>query len=266
MSSFEEIMKKAPEYLSSRYNSDVSDAFITYCNEEEMDSIDLISDDVNTDDHTESAIVSALGDKFSWNDSAKESFLKSLRILIGLDEDTNSNKKVVLPQEINWTNTTKSDVETAQNYINKQCNNIFTADKSLIQLIAIGRKNNINIVPLLFDIYSRYRFSLKMSKINNKTNKLEGPDITHSTFCQKSKFLKSLHQKDTQHKKIYNSLVQTLNSYQHRINPGYKGPGLNKINDDINAFIEYTLCVSTMMKSLTQSNQSCLPLLVNIYI
>merc|ERR1712032_202722 len=71
-------------------------------------------------------------------------------------------------------------------------------------------------------------------------------------------------EKDEASKKVYNSLIQTLASFQNRIAPGFK-IGFMQIDDDINAYIEYTLCLGTMLQNVI-ATEKCLPLLVDFWL
>eukprot|EP01083_Nonionella_stella_P258458 883424_1 len=181
MAAFTETMKQASEYLTNKFNKNISDAFLSYIEDEEIEEIDVITNDINSDVAT-SSIVEFVSDKFSWNDTQKEDFFSTLRIFFELDTDPNH----ITPNDIDWTNFSDNDLKETRQYINGQCFNAFSAlDQSFITLETIGRNHNINIVPLLFDIYSFYKYS------NLKQNN----DVTHSEFCKKSQILNSLSKK-----------------------------------------------------------------------
>eukprot|EP01083_Nonionella_stella_P258457 883423_1 len=187
MAAFTETMKQASEYLTNKFNKNISDAFLSYIEDEEIEEIDVITNDINSDVAT-SSIVEFVSDKFSWNDTQKEDFFSTLRIFFELDTDPNH----ITPNDIDWTNFTDDDLKETRQYINKQCFNAFsTLDQSFITIETIGRNHNVNIVPLLFDVYSFYKY--KDIKISN--------NMTHSQFCQKSKILHDLTKKRKNKKK-----------------------------------------------------------------
>mmetsp|Transcript_56792 Transcript_56792/g.51090 ORF Transcript_56792/g.51090 Transcript_56792/m.51090 type:complete len:413 (-) Transcript_56792:30-1268(-) len=161
---------------------------------------------------------------------------------------------------IDWTGHTADDIKEAREYINKQCGNaISDFDQAFITLETIGRRHGINLVPLMHDIYSFYKFK--------DLTDSERYNMTHSQFCAKSKTLKSLKFKDEAHKQVYQSLVQTLASFQHRLAPAFRVNNPLKIDDDINPYIQYTLNVSNMLKKILNTQQpSPLPLLVDLWI
>ena len=272
MASFEQTKEKAPQFLTQRFNADVATKFIEYIEEEELDSVDEIVEDIT--ELSSSSIVAYVVENCNLDSTKKSSFWHALRILFELEREQSTlnvlngvngqgSKQNIFGMEtvnvlnIDWTNYTEDDLKETREYINKQCGNTFCQfDQAFITIETIGRNHNINLVPLLFDIYSYYKYK-------DLTNS-ERYNIAHAQFCAKSKTLQSLKLKDENHKQIYQSLVQTLASFQHRINPTFNVNYSIKIDDDINPYIEHTLNVSNMLEKIRETQQpSPVPLLVN---
>eukprot|EP01084_Bolivina_argentea_P111848 199496_1 len=256
MASFEEVMQKAPCYLTDKFDKEVSDAFLSYIEGEEIDEIDTIINDIASS-ASKSNIVEYVSSKFNWKKLKQESFYISLRVLFELEHESEEQVHK-LPTEMDWTKFTDSECRETREYINKQCFNSFSDyDRSFITIETIGRNYNINIVPLLFDIYSFYKYKHLSNSARN---------MTHAQFCGKSKVFHNIQQRDDEHRKIFSSLVQALASFQYRMIPMFNIDNAMKIDNDINAFIEYTMNVSQMLNKIVTQNQSCLPLLVDFWI
>ena len=273
MASFEDTTAKAPEFLKGRFNEQVATQFMEYIEEQEIESIDEVVQDIMQ--IKSSSIVAFVAKNCNLNDQEKEKFFRALRVLFELEREESkstlnilngvenqSSKQNIFGLEIknnvlniDWTNYTESECKETREYINKQCFNAFEHfDQSFITIETIGRNHEINIVPLLFDIYSYYKYK----SLNSKQYQ-----ITHSQFCKKSKTLQALKYKDDHHQKIYSSIVQTMASFQHRINPTFSVNYSLKIDDDINSFIQYTLNVSNILKKIQETQQPPpMPLLV----
>eukprot|EP01084_Bolivina_argentea_P164744 286371_1 len=158
MTTFEESMQMSMIYLTNTFNSNVSVAFLNYIEEEEIEEIEVIKNDIKKDAST-SIIVEFMGDKFEWNDEQKQSFFSALHKLFDIT--------IKKPSDIDWTYFTENDIKETREYLNKQCFNAFSClEQSFLTIEAIGRNHDINIVPLLYDVYSHYKMcrSYSMSK------------------------------------------------------------------------------------------------------
>eukprot|EP01084_Bolivina_argentea_P164745 286373_1 len=164
MATFEKIMQSTVSYLTKTFGSTVADAFMEYIEDEEIEESDVVTNDINGDMST-SSIVEFVGDKFSWDDNKKQSFFVTLQICFLHTNITN-------PFQINWTDFVNSELQQTRQYINKQCFNALPLrvdNDAFITIQTIGRNNNINIVPLLFDIYSFYKYkNMKTYMLNTK--------------------------------------------------------------------------------------------------
>merc|ERR1719385_194319 len=123
-----------------------------------------------------------------------------------------------------------------------------------MQIATIGRKNGINLVPLLHDIYSFHKW-----KYHPNDSGYDKPQ-----FCGQSPYLRTF--KNGANSKVYQALLVTLNSIETRMTPKFMANSSRKIADDINAFIAYTLCVSKMLQNFVSTTKGCCPLLVDFWI
>ena len=257
MATFEQIMKKAPAFLTAKFGNKVASEFANYVEDEEIEEADILINDVKQT-AAQSSIVAGICSSIGWDsDKKKQKELHTaLRILFGLQRDQQVTN-AILPTDIEWTKFSAKDCEEMHAFINKQCFNSFgsSQDKSFFEIEAIGRNHNLNLVPLLFDVYSCYKWkSIKNEK------------CIQSLFCSKSSVLKKIQSKDADHKHIYQSLIQTLGSFEYRFIPPFHPSNPTKIDDDINAYIAYTLIVSNMLNKVVSTNKECLPLLVRIVV
>ncbi len=120
-----------------------------------------------------------------------------------------------------------------------------------MQIATIGMKHDVNLVPLLHDIYSYFKW-----KHYPKDSSYDKPQ-----FCGQSPYFREF--KSGSNSKVYQALLVTLNSIETRMTPKFTvGNSQCQIVDDINAFIAYTLCVSTMLQNFVTKTVDCCPLLV----
>jgi len=278
MASFDELKNKTIQSLKSKFDEKAAECFEEVLEHCEFESLEEVVEDLQSSggakdaSEIESSIVEEMATKFEWDDEQQLQCLKLLRITYGLDEpqeseeakqDDEKQEKLVLPTDVVWTNFDKSQFQETRDYMNGQTHNAFAdrPDTSFLEITTMGRNNNINLVPLLFDVYSYYRYSDMTSR---KTL-----NIPHAQFCAKTAFFTAMKNKDDRHREVYNAVVQTLSSYQYRITPPFQPNNPNKIDDDINAYIRITLMVSKMLNETLVAKKrdiSPFPVLVDVWI
>ena len=137
-------------------------------------------------------------------------------------------------------------VKAAQEYMHLQCpggggngGSVFAfadENRALYRTVAVGRKNEIELLSLIMEIY-------ELSRIDNivrKTRKFKDP----SQWKADCKFL-------AKNKKPGSMLVRAILEYNKRIACG--GPSelvMNPIQDGINVYIGYTMMMSTVVRKV----------------
>lgn len=245
--SYESVKQRVIEDLTAAFNSDVAAAFSEYLEEEELETVSEVQNELSQD-LAECTLIDFLSDKFSWSDSQKKLCFDTLKVACGLQQ---VEEPVKLPQDISWEIPSKSECAATLKYFNMQCHQAFKDQNAAhMQIATIGRKQGINLVPLLHDIYSfhKWRYYANDSGYGKPQ------------FCGQSPYLRTF--KNGANSKVYQALLVTLNSIETRMTPKFMANSSRKIVDDINAFIAYTLCVATMLQNFVTKTIDCCPLLV----
>jgi hypothetical protein len=247
--SWEDIIARAPKFLANHFNQDVSDKFMEYCEEEEFDDVALVKDDIESWD--DSSIIETIAEDLNWTDDQRKKLWQKLRVLCEIDVG------VTMPDDMNF-DLTDADVMAAKKYMDVQCPGMFGSnkDKVLLQAIAIGLKNDVPLLPLIFDIYLKYRLekSLQLSRKGKKAKQ----NVTPHDWETSSKYL-------SDHQQEFKSIVSAVANYQARMfNPVMLTPFI-KFNDSLSEFLKIAINACNMVHSLIQSNHP-LPLQVDVWL
>jgi len=166
-----------------------------------------------------------------------------------------SHNDTLLPADLDW-NVSKKDVNSAQKYMHEQCpggggghnsnvGGVFAhadENRALYRTVAVGRKNEIELLSLIMEIY-------ELSHIDNivrKERKFKDP----SQWKADCKFF-------NKNKKPGDMLIRAILEFNKRIAGG--GPAeliMNPIQDDINVYVGYTMMLSRIIAKLVKGAEA----------
>lgn len=181
---------------------------------------DLFKEEVNlADEETKKKIIALW--KFFWYTLIKD--------------EPESDLHVTTPDDINW-NVNDNEIKEAHDYMNTQCpGGGFLAaqeNKNMFTAIAVGQKNNIDLLSLIMDVYELAH----IDEIINKRRKFRDQE----SWAMKCKFFT-----DQNNTKNANIIRRAIPEFTKRISGG--GPAdmvVNKIEDDINVYISYVMMMN----------------------
>ena len=155
--------KRALRYLTLQYNDNerIAKQIIKrlkfYYIEEQYENVADIISDISGDTYTESIIVQEILEELPFlgtSDDALRKFWSAMRVMYGL-----AKAPPMQPKNVIW-RLDEQLIQQTREYIQAQCRGVIqkgNEDRSLLKIIAVGRKNNIHLLPLLYDCYAKYR-------------------------------------------------------------------------------------------------------------
>ncbi len=151
---------------------------------------------------------------------------------------------------------------TCQSYYNQyiQCPNAGFQDSgknaNLLKTIAVGSSNQIGLISMFIDMFELSHIDQIM---NNKTE-----FRTETEWVEKcNPFFKNYKQNIN----AKNIIRRAMTEFKHRLaGSGLQEMIVNKIEDNINIYIEYILQINNIIKNIMDSNKEILPLQIDVVI
>eukprot|EP01084_Bolivina_argentea_P104518 187136_1 len=258
---FESVSEKWISLIEDRFDNKIAKAFKITLNEM-FEDVDGFIDDLELGDWDDSAFMDELNQTASGFEDVNfcATFFKVLKAIVKGEITAQDEENVFLPKEVDWSACNdKKLVDEAAKFMNIQCPNAGFQDSgknaNLLKTIAVGRSNQIPLISMFIDMF-------ELSHIDQVINNKE-EFRTETEWVEKCYFFKNY----KQNIKAKDIIRRAMTEFKHRLaGSGLQQIIVNKIQDDINIYIEYILEINNIIKNIIDSNKQICPLQIDVVI
>jgi hypothetical protein len=259
------ILKLISLFIKKFYGNDAVETYDNFVREEEFNELELINDEfANKDWRTdECSILEAIAEGCNWDETKKDEFYLEMRDFLGIELKPSSKQLSLLePKDMQWGAITADQTQNAEKTLIKLCFDRLSAgqDGGLMRVYAHGVQNRVNLVPLLYDIYHRYRIEQR-TKSRDKNNNFNGYIMqSPKSFFDRSTFF---HRLSNQPNSPVKDIVDCLQSFGTRLLPSFTvNRNMTVIHDVCTEYIAYANIVGQILNE----NRDLRPLQVDLVI
>eukprot|EP00484_Ammonia_sp_Unknown_P029668 CAMPEP_0197043950 /NCGR_PEP_ID=MMETSP1384-20130603/20119_1 /TAXON_ID=29189 /ORGANISM="Ammonia sp." /LENGTH=535 /DNA_ID=CAMNT_0042475327 /DNA_START=35 /DNA_END=1642 /DNA_ORIENTATION=+ len=256
MAGVQQLFAQIEKAVGQRYPAAVAKFCTNYYVQETFDE-DGVRDDINDCDYEQggdsSAVIDALAEsefKASFASTAQQKTIA--RILKNAianppkfpDDDAKEASFNGL-EDLKWT-LQKSEPKAAKDIMQQSCPGKFETDKdqAFMDVLAVGKKNNVPMMIWLFDTYSRYRLNQFY---------LNGQVVQTLDFHSKYHLFRWL---QTKSKRLVPKLESAISSFERRLCPTVSlTKPVSLIEDDINKYADYFIAMQEAVSSLVKNQE-----------
>eukprot|EP01084_Bolivina_argentea_P042384 78148_1 len=254
---YKSLLKSWGDAIDTKFGKDAATQCIEVL-EDLFEEKEEVATDLEAETWDDSAIMDTLHENHSAFKDPKvcKTFFKVFKAIVNGKYDSMFGDVVLLPEDMEW-DCDEKDIKEAQEFMNAQCPGggfVTSAEnKNLFKTIAIGRKNHIELLNIIITIY-------ELAHVQEIIDAKRDFNCTDSWTAQCRFFAKN--------KKEGNILRRSIPEFKKRISGGGpRGFIVNRIEDDINVYIEYVLLMNTVIRNIMSSDENGVcPLQVDLVI
>jgi len=258
---FEAYVEDIAVKISGKFGQKVGD----YMREVLLDQyteIDEVSGDVEQADgqFKDSQTMDELISEHEMSEDVAENVFRVLEQIVNGEYHDDFTGAQLTPADIEW-DISQEDIESAQQWIESLCHGgkfPLSENTNMYKTVAVGRKNQIELLTLMMDIYELARVD---ELVTPRANKRGFANNNITAWAAKTELRNTFSHDHT--KTLQNAIAE----YTKRISGG--GPSqmvAHPIEDDINVYIEYTLLMSSIVHNLTKAEDEIVPFQIDFVI